>query len=357
MQISLCHLHQADECFKNLKKVIATTPVLATPDFSKPFIVECDASTFRIGPILMQDNHPIAFESMELNKRASLKSTYQKEMLAIIHALTKWQKCLLGTFDLEILRKKGKENVVADALSWKDDDNTTCTALAIVPDWLDKIRVEYAKDLDYRAMIENISQYANYEWKNDILWYKRRIYLTPSSKFRMKILKESHNSPTAGHVGVFKTYYKIRQSFYWKGMGKKFQKYVTECDVCQRNKGENIPTSCLLQPLHIPNQTWEEISMDFVEGLPISEGKDKIFVLVNRLTKYAHFMGIKKTDTTKQIAEEFCKNIYKLHGFPKVIVSHRDAKFKGNFWKYFCHQAGISLNMSSSYHPPDRRSN
>lgn len=115
-----------------------------------------------------------------------------------------------SAFDLEILHKKGKENVLTDALSWKDDDNTTCAALVVVPDWLDEIHVEYAKDLDCGYMIENISQYANFEWENDILWCKGIIYIIPSSKFRMKILKESHSSPTAGHVRFFKTYYKIQ---------------------------------------------------------------------------------------------------------------------------------------------------
>ena len=91
--------------------------------------------------------------------------------------------------------------------------------------------------------------------------------------------------------------------------------------------------------------------MDFIEGLPLSDGKDKLFVVVDRLTKYAHFMGIKKTDSAKQIVEVFCKNIYKLHGFPKIIVSDRDAKFTSNFWKEFCKQIGITLNMSSAYHP------
>ena len=74
-------------------------------------------------------------------------------------------------------------------------------------------------------------------------------------------------------------------------------------------------------------------------------------MVVDRLTKYAHFMGIKKIDSAQQISEVFCKNIYKLHGFPKIIVSDRDAKFTSNFWKEFCKQIGITLNMSSVYHP------
>ena len=104
-------------------------------------------------------------------------------------------------------------------------------------------------------------------------------------------------------------------------------------------------------PLHIPDQKWEEISMDFIDGLPPSEGKDKILVVVNWLTKFAHFMEIKEKDTEKQIADVFCKNVYKLHGFPKVIVSDIDANFNGKIWREFFKQVGTSLNMSSAYHP------
>jgi len=137
--------------------MMSSTLVLAMPDFTKPFVVECDASGFRLGAVLMQEGHPIAFESRKLNKRESLKSTYDKEMLPIIHALTKWQQYLLGrkilirtyhnslqyllqqktlsteqqkwiekiaTFDMEILHKRGKDNLVADALSRKDEVQT-----------------------------------------------------------------------------------------------------------------------------------------------------------------------------------------------------------------------------------------
>ena len=91
------------------------------------------------------------------------------------------------------------------------------------------------------------------------------------------------------HVGFFKTYYNAHQSFFWKGMSHDIQKYVAECDKFQRNKSENIMTPRLLHPLNIPNQKWEEIAMDFIQGLHVSEGKDKISVVVDRLTKYAHW--------------------------------------------------------------------
>jgi hypothetical protein len=115
----------------------------------------------------------------------------------------------------------------------------------------------------------------------------------------MKVLKESHSSPTTGHVGFFKTYYNARQSFYWKEMNKDIQKFVAECNTCQRNKNENVMTPGLLHLLHIPDQKWEEISMDFIEGLPMSDGKDKIFVVVDRINQICTFHGSKENRLNK----------------------------------------------------------
>lgn len=98
--------------------------------------------------------------------------------------------------------------------------------------------------------------------------------------------------------------------------------------MCQVNKGEIVKALGLLQPLHIPNQIWEAIPMDFITGLPKSEGKDVIFFLVSRLTKYAHVCETQSTYTVGQVEEVFMKEIIRLDGFPKVIVSDRDAKFK-----------------------------
>lgn len=93
------------------------------------------------------------------------------------------------------------------------------------------------------------------------------------------------------------------------------------------------------------------MSIDFIKGFPVSDGKDKILVVVDRLTKYAHFIGMRKSESAKQVTDIFCKNVYKLHGFPKVIVSDRDTKFKGKVWKVFFKHIGTYLNMSSACHP------
>lgn len=203
---------------------------------------------------------------------------------------------------MEILHKKEKSNVVSNALSRKDEEPTLLAVSIVVLEWFNEIRSEYAKDPKITAIINNLRDNSKFEWKNDILWYKGRIYLNSNSKFKSKILKESHDSLSAGHVGFFKTYNNARQSFFWNGMSRDIKKYVAECDKCQRNKSENIMTRGLLRPLNILNQKWEEISMDFIEGLPVSEDNDKTFVVVNKLTKYAHFVAMKKSDSAKQIA-------------------------------------------------------
>ena len=155
---------------------------------------------------------------------------------------------------MEIIHKKGKENVVADALSRKDEDITSYSISVTILEWLNEIQTEYAKDPETRTIINNSNCDPKFEWKNDILWYKGRIYLNSNSKFKVKAIKESHDSPAVGHVGFFKSYYNARRSFFWKGMQKDIQQYVAECDNCQRNKSENVLTLGLLQPLHIPNQ-------------------------------------------------------------------------------------------------------
>jgi len=116
-------------------------------------------------------------------------------------------------------------------------------------------------------------------------------------------------------------------------MKKEIQKFVRECQVCQRNKGDIVKYLGLLYPLHILNQIWKKISMYFITGLPKYEGKDAIFVDVDTLSKYGNVCGIQSTYATSQVVEVFMKKIHRLHGLPKVIISDRDPIFMGIFWK------------------------
>ena len=112
------------------------------------------------------------------------------------------------------------------------------------------------------------------------------------SGLRKKILTAVHDSPLAGHQGFFKTYRQIRERFSWNGLKQDVMRYISECVTCQRNKSEHTLPARLLQPLPIPEQKWESISMDFITGLPKVQGKECIYVVVDRLSKFAHFYAI-----------------------------------------------------------------
>jgi hypothetical protein len=127
---------------------------------------------------------------------------------------------------------------------------------------------------------------------DDIIYYKDMIHLVPESQLKDKIMHAAHTSPLAGHPGYLKTYRQIRERFAWKGLKTDILKFVGECCIYQQNKGEHTHPTGFLQPLPIPEQKWENISMDFITGLPLVQEKDCIYVVVERLTKFAHLFTI-----------------------------------------------------------------
>jgi hypothetical protein len=127
---------------------------------------------------------------------------------------------------------------------------------------------------------------------------------------------ELHTSPVGGHSGFLKTYHRVKKDFFWDGLKTNVQRFVAECVVCQQNKVETIKTLGLLQPLSIPSQRWEEVSMDFITGLPKSEGKSVIMVIVDRLTKYAHFCALSHPFKASTVATAFMETVQKLQKIP-----------------------------------------
>ncbi|XP_054808699.1 uncharacterized protein LOC129310810 [Prosopis cineraria] len=134
-------------------------------------------------------------------------------------------------------------------------------------------------------------------------------------------------------------------------MKRDVQQYVASCEVCQKNKYQALTPAGLLQPLTVPQSVWEDISMDFITELPKSKRYDTILVVVDRLTKYAHFFPLAHPFSVKDVAEKFVAEVVKLHGFPKIIVSDRDRVFISHFWQELFKQAGTQLCLTSSYHP------
>jgi len=168
-------------------------------------------------------------------------------------------------------------------------------AISIIQsNWITNARDEWKNDEEVCTLIQNLQQdpstYETFSWNNDSLWYKYCLYLCKNSQLKQNILRELHTSPLGGHSGFLKSYHRVKKDFFWDGLKSNIQKFVAQCLVCQQNKVEPINTSGLLQPLSILIQSWEEVSMDFITSLPKSEGKSVIMVVVDRLTKYAHFV-------------------------------------------------------------------
>ena len=165
------------------------------------------------------------------------------------------------------------------------------------------------------------------------------------------VLQEFHSTPAGGHSGFVRTYRRVAGKLYWIGMKRVVQEFVRSCDVCQRQKYSALSPAGLLQPLLVPELIWEDISLDFITGLPKSKGFEAIFVVVERLSKYSHFIPLKHPYTARKVAEVFTKEIVRLHGVPQSIVSDRDPLFISVFWKELFRLQGTILKMSSSYHP------
>ena len=141
----------------------------------------------------------------------------------------------------------------------------------------------------------------------------------------------------------------VIDSYFWPTMRKEITEFVKRCHICQVSKGTTTNAS-LYMPLPIPDQPWIHVRMDFILGLPCTQrGNDSIFVVVDRLSKMTHFIACKKTSDTVNVAQLYFREIYRLHGLPQSIVSHRDVSFLSHFWRCLWRSANTTLNFFLSH--------
>ena len=179
---------------------------------------------------------------------------------------------------------------------------------------------------------ENYKDYALQD--GGILKMKGRVYIPNSSELRKSVLQEMHNAPYVGHPGYQKTLTMVRKEYFWPGMKNEAANYIARCMECQRVKVEHRHPTGLLQPLPILEWKWEVVTIDFITKLPQSSRQhESIMVVMEKLTKAAHFVPVKLTQKATNVAEIYMKEIARLHGVPKAIVSDRDSKFTSNIWK------------------------
>jgi hypothetical protein len=181
---------------------------------------------------------------------------------------------------------------------------------------------------------------------------RKQIRVPNQEYIKELILREAHDSAYSIHPSSTKMCKDVKTRYWWYGMKRDIIEYVSLCDTCQRVMAEHQRPAGLLQPLKIPKWKWEEIGMDFIVRLPHTQARyDLIWVIVDRLTKVAHFIPVKTTYYGAKLVELYMSRIVCLHGVPKKIVLDRGSQFTSKFWEKLHESMDTKLNFSSAYHP------
>ncbi|KAJ1257318.1 hypothetical protein BS78_K102800 [Paspalum vaginatum] len=173
----------------------------------------------------------------------------------------------------------------------------------------------------------------HYTLMDGIIRFKGRVWIGSNEKVQQHILQAFHTSPVGGHSGFAVTYRRIKALFAWSALKQSVQSFVAGCSICQQAKAGRVKYLGLLQPLPVPNQAWQMVSMDFIEGLPRSKRYNCILVVVDKFSKLAHFIPLSHPFTALTVAQTYMEYVYKLHGLPTSIISDRDCIFTSRLWQ------------------------
>ncbi|GJU20136.1 putative reverse transcriptase domain-containing protein [Tanacetum coccineum] len=354
---------EEDEAFQTLKQKLCSAPILALPEGTENFVVYCDASNKGCeltGAVsVCTSTHGTLFvygtKCTVYTDHKSLQYILDQKELNMRQR--RWIE-LLSDYDCEIRYHPGKANVVADALSRKDREPIRVRSLVMtvhtnLPERILNAQTDAMKEENVKA--ENLGRLIKpiFETRSDgIQCFEGRIWLPLFGGLRDLIMHESHKSKYSIHPGSDKMYQDLKKLYWWPNMKAEIATYVSKCLTCAKVKAEHQKPSGLLQQPEIPEWKWEKITMDFVSGLPRTpSGYDSIWVIVDRLTKSAHFLPMKKTDSIEKLAQLYLKEIVCKHGVPTSIISDRDSLFTSRFWKSLQEAMGTQLDMSTAYHP------
>jgi hypothetical protein len=355
------------------------------PHFSKLFVIERDASSHDFGVVLVQDGHQVANFSRPIAPRHHTLAAYEWGLIGLVHAVRHWRSYLWGRrfvvktdhyslkylldqrlatipqnhwvgkllgFDFSVEYRSGATNTVVDALSRRNNvDGELLEISAPRFDFIARLRHAQATNPALVAIHNEVhvgTRMASWAVVDDMVTYDGRLCIPPAAPLLQEILAAVHNNE---HEGVHRTLHRLQRDFHFPNMCRLVQDFVCTCATCQRYKSKHLHPVGLLQPLPVPAIVWADIGMDFVEALSRVHGKTVILFVVDRFSKYCHFIPLAHSYIVESVVQAFFTDIVRLHGIPQSIVSDRDPVFTSAFWRELMRLMGTKMHMSSAFHP------
>uniref|UniRef100_A0A8C1QKT9 Gypsy retrotransposon integrase-like protein 1 n=1 Tax=Cyprinus carpio TaxID=7962 RepID=A0A8C1QKT9_CYPCA len=373
----------AEAVFTNLKSRFVSAPILVTPDPTRQFVVEVDASEVGVGAVLSQrassddKMHPCAFFSHRLSPAERNYDIGNRELLAVKLALEEWRHWLegsgvpfivwtdhknleyirsakrlnsrqarwalfFGRFDFALSYRPGSKNIKPDSLSRIfDPSERPVTPECILPEKVVISTLVWEIESKVKTALEGVTPPPGCP--------PSRLFVPEG--LRSDVIRWGHCSNVACHPGVTRTGFLVKQRFWWPLMARDIHDFVLACSVCATGKTSNRPLDGLLRPLPVPSRPWSHIALDFVTALPPSNGMTVVLTVVDRFSKAAHFIPLPKLPSAKETAVTVIDHVFRLHGLPMDVVSDRGSQFVSKFWQEFCKLLGATVSLSSGYHP------